>query len=162
RLSGWAIFCVSPVSMSLMWIPLRSAYARYFPSGETAALSTGFSLELTVSCLCFGCADGGGVCGQNQRMTEAASSNMRAAPPHRSPGRGGRVLALEVAFQALQIATYLRSMLVSKLTVFLQTLVYDSFKFGGDLWIQTRRQGGGHAQNGVKNHRRCIALEWRC
>src|SRR5262252_9541858 len=41
---------VSPVSMNLTYMPLPSAYARYFPFGEIAPLVTRFSKELTVSC----------------------------------------------------------------------------------------------------------------
>src|SRR5262249_22768710 len=48
--SGLGTTRVSPVAMSLTYIPLLSAYARYFPSGEIAPLVTGFSKELTVSC----------------------------------------------------------------------------------------------------------------
>ncbi len=40
---------VSPVEINFKWIPLRSVYARYFPSGEIKALVTGLSAGLTVS-----------------------------------------------------------------------------------------------------------------
>src|SRR5437870_12734045 len=40
----------SPVSRSLICIPLKSVYARYFPSGEIAPVFTRISEELVVSC----------------------------------------------------------------------------------------------------------------
>src|SRR5439155_1715278 len=58
--SGTASECVSPVSSRRTKTPVKSAYARYLPSGEIAAAYTAFSAAFAVilRCCSMGC------CGQ--------------------------------------------------------------------------------------------------
>src|SRR5580704_8468466 len=78
---GWGMTRVSPVATSWARIPFALLYARYFPSGEIAPVSTRFSKELCVSCRPFNSRGGSPERSRtlpNQRTALTISS---AAPP---------------------------------------------------------------------------------
>jgi hypothetical protein len=51
----------------------------------------------------------------------------------------------------LQVGSYLRSVLVSKVSIFLQTFVDDPFQFGGEVGIQSHGRRGSRVENGFED-----------
>ena len=64
-----------------------------------------------------------------------------------------------ISFQALQVGTDVRSVLVAQVAVFLQALVDDPFQFHWHIGIQPNRGNGRAVEDGLKNHSSAFAPE---
>src|SRR5215470_5839424 len=71
---------------------------------------------------------------------------------HQRPARG-------LTFEALQVGTKIRSVLIAQIAILFEGFVNDAFEFVGNFAVEADQCGWGHVEDAVENRRRGIALE---